>query len=288
MNRTGVLHTERPPAGGPDAGGGTGTAPRVGAYEAPAVARAVRILFVLQQQGEGLGVSEIARQAGIGKGPCFAILKTLQARDAVAFDPVRKRYHLGAALVRLAAAVVRRRAPLDAAHRDLERLALEVRLTCFVSVPYTSDQWILGAAAVSGTRVRTAIQIGLPIHALSGGNGKALMAWRPRAEVEQVVRTLGLQPYTRRTITEVPAFLRALERTRRLGYAEAFGEYEDGVNVLAAPIFDGAGEVVMILKVLGTESQLPPRRAPEVGCRLRRSAARITRAIGGSYPPVPA
>jgi DNA-binding IclR family transcriptional regulator len=54
--------------------------------------------------------------------------------------------------------------------------------------------------------------------------------------------------------------------------------------VLAAPIFDAAGTVVMILKAIGAESELPVRRAPEVGRRVRRSAERITHAIGGAYP----
>ena len=73
-------------------------------YRAPAVDRAFQILFLLQARAEGLGVSEIARQLHIGKGPCFAILKTLEAAEAIAREPSRKRYRLGAALIRLGSA----------------------------------------------------------------------------------------------------------------------------------------------------------------------------------------
>jgi len=256
-------------------------------YRAPAVDRAFRILFLLQRCGDGLGVSEIARQLGIGKGPCFALLKTLEANDAVVCDRSRKVYRLGAALVRLGGAVSHHRQYLEVARPEMERLAGEVRLSCFVSMPYGADRWVSVVAAESAGRGRTTIELGHCLPALSAANGKALLAWRPREVVEDTVRRMGLPCSSPRSITDLPTFLRALERTRQAGYAESFGEFEEGVNVLAAPIFDSADDVVMILKIIAAESQLPPRRAPEVGRRLRRTAEKITTAIGGVYPRTP-
>jgi DNA-binding IclR family transcriptional regulator len=253
-------------------------------YRAPAVDRAFRILFLLRGRPDGLGVSEIARGIGIGKGPCFALLKTLEANEAVVCDRSRKVYHLGAALVRLGVAVSPHRQHLEVARREMERLALEVRLSCFVSVPYGLDRWISVAAAESTARVRTTIELGHCLPTLSAANGKALLAWRPRAAAEEMIRALGLPSTSPRAITDPAAFMRALERTRQIGYAESFGEFDVGVNVLAGPIFDASGEVVMILKTIGSETELPARRAPEVGRRLRRAVERITAAIGGTFP----
>jgi DNA-binding IclR family transcriptional regulator len=253
-------------------------------YRAPAVDRAFRILFLLQGRPDGLGVSEIARRVGIGKGPCFALLKTLEANEAVVCDRSRKRYHLGAALVRLGVAVSPHRQYLEVARREMERLSADLRLSCFVSAPYGVDRWISVAAVESTARVRTTIELGHCLPALSAANGKALLAWRPRAVAEETVRALGLPNTSPRAITDPVAFMRALERTRQIGYAESFGEFDVGVNVLAAPVFDAAGEVVMILKTIGSETELSVRRAPEIGRRLRRSAERITAAIGGTFP----
>jgi IclR family acetate operon transcriptional repressor len=258
--------------------------PRRPASRAPAVDRALRVLFLLQTTPEGLGVSEIARRMGIGKGPCHAILKTLEASEVVVCDGARKRYGLGAALLRLGGAVSRHRQYLALAVRAMEPLAAEVDLACSLAAPHGGGQWISVARVQSGRRVRTLLEVGHLMHALSGANGKALLAWRPRAEAEAMARALGLPRYTARSITDVPTYLRELERCRQLGYAENFGEYEDGVSTVAAPIFDATGEVIMILKAVGTESQLTPRRAADVGRRVREVAEAVTNEIGGGYP----
>lgn len=254
------------------------------AYRAPAVDRAFQILSLLQSHADGLGVSEIARKVGIGKGPCFAILKTLEAAEAVVCERTRKLYRLGAALIRLGSAASGQHWYLEIARGEMARLAEEIRHTCFLVAPYGADEVIAVARAEISDGIGITVELGLHAHRLSATNGKVLLAWRPRAEAEEVVRRLGLPRCSPRSITDPQAFRRALERTRRLGYAEAQGEFVLGVNCVAAPIFDASGQVVLILKAIGAETQLTLRRMRECGRRVRRSADAVTAELGGRIP----
>jgi DNA-binding IclR family transcriptional regulator len=253
-------------------------------YRAPAVSRALQVLSLLERDGDGLGVSDIARHLQIGKGPCFAILKALEAGEMVVCDRKRKAYRLGAALVRLGTAAAGRQKYVEVARRAMERVAAEIGLACFLSAPYGSDEFVVVAKAESPEKVKITLDLGEHFHALGGAHGKALLAWQGREAVDRAIRELGLPRYTSSSITVPDQLRQALERTRRLGYAESYGEYMLGVNSVAAPIFNDRGEVLLILKTIGAESQLPPRKMREFGRRIRRGAEDVTAALGGQYP----
>ncbi|WP_163467789.1 helix-turn-helix domain-containing protein, partial [Klebsiella michiganensis] len=57
----------------------------------PAVDRSVRILRLLQRRQQAT-VTEVAQGVGIGASACYAILKTLQHHNIVAFDERAKTY----------------------------------------------------------------------------------------------------------------------------------------------------------------------------------------------------
>jgi IclR family acetate operon transcriptional repressor len=251
------------------------------------VDRAFQILSLLQAHDEGLGVSEIARKVGIGKGPCFGILKTLETVEAVVCERSRKLYRLGAALVRLGSAASGQPWFLELARSEMARIAQEIQLTCFLVAPYGEDEVIAVARSQFSSGVTITVELGQHAHRLSAGNGKALLAWRPRVEADIVVRRLGLPRLTPRSITDPHAFRRELERTRRLGYAETHGEFVLGVNGVSAPIFDATGDAVLILKAIGAQSQLTPRRMRECGRRIRRAAESVTAQLGGRWPRLP-
>lgn len=270
--------------GGPRGKGAADTTSEaVSSYRAPAVGRALQILFLLESNDDGMGVSDIARHLGIGKSPCFTILKTLEASEVVSFDRRRKLYRLGAALVRLGNAAFGRRQYIEVARLAMERVAADIDLACFLSAPYGSDEFIVVAKAESPEKVKITLNLGEHFHALGGAHGKALLAWRPREAVDHALRELGLPRYTSSSIADVEAFRRALERTRRLGYAESYGEYMLGVNSVAAPIFNASADVVLILKTIGSESQLR-RRMRDVGKLIHRAAEAVTIQLGGRYP----
>jgi DNA-binding IclR family transcriptional regulator len=109
------------------------------------------------------------------------------------------------------------------------------------------------------------------------------MAALAEREVLRIVRR-GLVSYTERTITELEPLLEELARIRRRGYATAMGEYELGLNAVAAPVHDARGNVVAAVDIWGPAFRLTPRRIPELAAQARETAAAISMRLGGPGP----
>jgi DNA-binding IclR family transcriptional regulator len=107
------------------------------------------------------------------------------------------------------------------------------------------------------------------------------MAALAEREVLRIVRK-GLHPYTERTITELEPLLEELARIRRRGYATGIGEYESGLNAVAAPVRDARGQVVAAVDVWGPAFRLTPRRIPELAAHVREAGAAISQRLGGA------
>jgi DNA-binding IclR family transcriptional regulator len=253
-------------------------------YQVPAVRRAFDILSLLSRSDRDLHVSEIASLMKISKGPCFSILKTLERSEAVLFDGGQKTYRLGAGLVRLGEAALGKNPNVEAARPEIENLARKIGLACLLSAPYGSNDFIIVAKAETSKNVKVTLDVGQYFPALGGAQGGALLAWQQPHRIDDAIVRLGLPKHTSKSITDIEEFKQRLKRARRIGYAESYGEYMIGVNSVAAPIFNHAGEVVLILKTLGTSEALNKRRMAELGKLVRKSAETITLKIGGRYP----
>ena len=89
----------------------------------------------------------------------------------------------------------------------------------------------------------------LPIHCT--GLGKTILAYMPETRVKQIVREQGLKPFTSKTIVSLPELFKELSHIRERGYAVDDGEIMEGLRCIAAPIFDGKGQVKYALSVSG-------------------------------------
>jgi DNA-binding IclR family transcriptional regulator len=103
----------------------------------------------------------------------------------------------------------------------------------------------------------------------------------PEREILRLVKG-GLDRYTERTITELEPLLEELARIRRRGYATAFGEFEPGLNAVAAPVHDARGQVVAAVDVWGPAFRITPNRIPELIQQVRASAAAVSVRLGGT------
>jgi DNA-binding IclR family transcriptional regulator len=85
-----------------------------------------------------------------------------------------------------------------------------------------------------------------------------------------------------RTIVELEPLLEQLARIRRRGYATAIGEYELGLNAVAAPVHDPRGNAIAAVDIRGPAFRLTPRRNPELATQVREAAAAISIRLGGT------
>ena len=67
--------------------------------EAGLVRRTIWLLRAVAAHPEGVGLSEVAREAGIPKATCYRVLTVLERESWLTLDPITRRYRVSLGLV---------------------------------------------------------------------------------------------------------------------------------------------------------------------------------------------
>jgi DNA-binding IclR family transcriptional regulator len=244
------------------------------------VDRAAALLLALgESQGEA-GVTELARRLGLHKSTASRLLATLQKRGLVEQDEETGKYRLGLVIIRLAERAERTLDLRGIAMPELERLARLTHETTGLGI-LDGDSLLTVAQADGPNLIAVGDWTGRSTPLQCVASGKVLLSSVAEREVLRIVRR-GLVSYTERTITELEPLLEELARIRRRGYATALGEFEMGLNAVAAPVHDARGNVIAAVDIWGPAFRLTPRRIPELAAQAREAAAAISVRLGGT------
>ena len=250
-----------------------------GAYRAPAVARALKILRLLGASSAPLGVSEIARAIGASKGSVYGVLQALREEGAVE-GVGDKKLRLGPLVDQLAARRQGERTLVEVCRPYLERLATQSGQTALLGIPERTRLRI--DAAVEGTGgLRVGAVPGSRIPLLAGATGKVLMAWGAAAIPEAPPR------FTAGSPTDAESLRREVERTRREGVALDRGEYLQGLAAVAAPLLGDGDRLLGVLYAVGFLDELIPSDLESLAEGVRTAARAASRELSESLPGSP-
>jgi DNA-binding IclR family transcriptional regulator len=248
-------------------------------YEIESVAKAVRVLRALAERDGGTGVSDLARDLGIGKASTFRLLHTLKELGLVSQDAATKRYGLGPELVVLGQAASEAVDFRRVARPLMQQLTAHAGMPSYLNVPGARDVVCLEhVPSLAGIDLYGRAGHTMPYHACP--SGLVLLAFGPDDRLERAV-SLGLRRYARKTITNRRRLLATLREVRSRGYASATDDLEDGVTSVAAPICDVQGTVVGALGLAGF-SHLFEGRLEGLIEHVEQTAAEIS--AGGRRP----
>lgn len=249
------------------------------------VDRAISVLEILARRGEA-GVSEVAAEIDVHKSTAFRLLGALEGRGLVEQATDRGKYRLGFGLIPLAGAVSDRLDVTRQGRPVCERLATELGET--INVAVLQEGWAVNVdQALGPSTVSTHNWIGrlTPLHCTS--SGKILLAHLPAPRRAALLAASGMEQLTSYTVTAAPGLDAELADVRARGYAVAVEEYEVGLNAVAAPVFDRAGEVVAALSVSGPSYRLTEERMTGLITPLTAGAAEISTRMGWFSRPGP-
>ena len=246
------------------------------------VARAVALLKAFSDDQPEMGLSELARAAGLNKTTAFRLLSALENEGLVSHNTPGGAYRLGPEAIALGARALRATDLRAAARPELEALARETGETADLEVLDGADVlvveevhggFVLGSLLWVGTR--------WPAHATS--TGKAILAFLPEAESNAVLRgARRLAAPTPETISDRDALRAELARVRELGYATAIEELEANYAAVGAPVFDHEGRVAGAISLGGPLARLTPERILGLAMLVRSAAQRVSKRLGYS------
>jgi IclR family transcriptional regulator, acetate operon repressor len=234
-----------------------------------------RAFDVLGALADGpLGVTDVAHRSGLPKSTAARLLATLTGEGAVEQVPGDASYRLGPRLATLAAGLTPIRSLAAVARPTLEELAAASGEAAGLSVPEGDlVHYIDQVATPNPVSVRDWTGTRAPLHAVS--SGQVLLAFRMPAAVNRYV-SRPLDGFTPRTLVDPDAVRGRLHAIRRVGYAWAIEEFDEGISSVAAPIADASGEVVAALHVHGPSYRFPPIGRDDVlAAMVVAAAARI-------------
>jgi DNA-binding IclR family transcriptional regulator len=242
------------------------------------VAMAFRILEYLVEQRGGVGVTAVATALGTSKSRAHRHLRTLVETGYIVQSPESEKYRVGSRLVTLGRAVAEN-FDLATLARD-EMRALRDALGQSVVISRTEGATAVVLATLPG---REAIEIAVKSGAIMASHctaqGKLALA-HAEPGLREGVLVSRLDMRTPHTITSPAALRKELARIKARGWAVAPGESLVGVNALAAPIFEGGGQIVGAIAILGSIQFIEAE--PEAGQvrQVRQAAARISAQLG--------
>lgn len=251
------------------------TAPKT--QSVPALERALLILEYLARSQHGATLSQLTRKLGLPKSTSHALLVTFERCGYAVRDEATARYRLGTRVYALANMALSGISLRDQAAPFLYKLMQETGLTVHLAILEQGEAVLIDRVEPAGTpKVATWVgrRMGLHCTAL----GKALIAYLPEGEVDELVRRQGLLRHNENTIASMRRLRTACEAVQQAGYSIDDEEEEIGIRCIGAPVFNWRQEAIAAISISGTTAQL--ENVPALAAIVKQTALAISRHLG--------
>lgn len=207
------------------------------------VIRTVAVLRHLADHPEGRSLVDVAGAIGAPLPTLHRLMTVLVAEEFVARSPDTKRYSLGPGAVSLNRGV---RRVEDVARAHMSELSAVTQETVFLTEMV--GHRAVCTALVDGSRpLRLSVRVGqeVPVHAAA--SARAILAFLPPRDVEDVLSSHQLTRYTDDTPHTIGAVKEHLSEVARRGFDVCDQELDLNVVAISAPVRSHTGEVTASL-----------------------------------------
>jgi DNA-binding IclR family transcriptional regulator len=259
--------------------------PKKPPYKVQVLDRAINILEFIGKQSTGeAGLPELSAAMKLHKTTTHRIAHVLESRGLLRRGLDSNRYRLGLHLYDLGCQALDHVNIRDEARPLMTRVAFDVGETVHLALLDRAE--VLYIERIEAQRSLTmGSKLGARNPIYCTALGKAILAYLPENEVDQILAASRMEARTRNTITNVLALKRELERIRDRGYAIDDEEIEDGVRCIAAPILNASNRAVAAVSVSGPSSRITPDRFQLIGKTMLKAAQELSTRIGRQAAP---
>jgi DNA-binding IclR family transcriptional regulator len=249
-------------------------------YNVPNLVRAFQLLEFMAREPQGWSITELSERLGFPKNSVFRICRSMHEMGYL--TQTGRTYFLSPKLLALGYAALGEQNLVEKALDIMRDLRDEVNETTLFGTLFGSEGVTL-EQVVSNQSIKFVIDVGHRFSLHTAAPGKAILAFLPEKERDHIVDQLNFKKYTANTITSRRAFLRVLEQVVENGWAVDNCERLDGVNCVAAPVFNFRNMPVAALWVTGPDFRMPPSGFGKIGKIVQKHALRISQRFG--YDP---
>jgi len=246
--------------------------------------RALTLIEHMAEAGRPVTISELSENAGLKISTVHRLLNTLLNRGYVEQDRETNKYQLGLKLLDVANNIFSYTDIRGIARPFLSELVDRCNETANLAIlDGTEIVYIDQIESQNYIIVKMFAQVGNrgPVHCTA--SGKILLAYLPEKELDHLLSRIELKQFTGQTITEPEALKKELLKARKQGYALDWGEMEEHVRCIAAPIFNYENRAVASIGVSGPDTRITKEYIKkELACTIKDVAARASTRMGYS------
>lgn len=235
------------------------------------VERTLDLLITLEQAGQPVRLTDLARSAGIHKATPQRLLQILERRGLV--DKERNHFRIGLITVPLAYAFFLENDLTKAALPVLQDLAQASEETASLFVRLGFHRVVV--QRIEGLRpLRYVVPVGqwLPLHI---SIGKVLAAAMTEEDLNRYLDQTGEMRLATGQVRSRAELLAELEQVRTQGYAVARSERSIGIVSVAAPVLGPDGTTLAAIAVIGPAERVTEGRVEQLPMEVRRAAQAV-------------
>jgi IclR family transcriptional regulator, mhp operon transcriptional activator len=222
--------------------------------------RTIAVLRALNLRNRA-SVAELSKSTGISRPALYRILETLRDAGYVSVDLRRQHYCLTMLVRTLAEGFSDEDWVIQVARPVLRTLQREVLWPVDLSTFMNNYMWIRETTRHSSPMTVDRGVFGLRFPMLRAATGRVYLAFCPATERKQILRNIIQSAEPDSELIAKPADVTAeLDRTRRLGYGQRYGEPPLDTGAIAVPIIR-RGRVLGCITLTFMASALRPEEA---------------------------
>jgi IclR family transcriptional regulator, KDG regulon repressor len=243
------------------------------------VEKALKILNVLTDRYDGISTGELSEELGLSMPTASRLLNVLAQNDFVRKSPIGRKYVLGKSALDMGRFAYRhigaQLIPIASPYLKVLRDAIEESAMLEV---LAGDNSMIIARASGPNVVSISVKTGtmIPTHVSAGS--KVILAFSAPEVVDGVLKT-DLARYTPKTITDPDVFKKRLKEIKRKGVALAFGEYNEDVWAMAAPVFNNDKTVVAAVAISMPQYRARHHKQSVLISQLKATAEKISKEL---------
>ncbi|HKV38016.1 MAG TPA: IclR family transcriptional regulator [Blastocatellia bacterium] len=244
--------------------------------------KVLKIFDVLQRHPFGVDLKTISAEAGVNKSTAYRFLTHLEREGYLMRDDAGA-YMLGVKLLQLGARENHRSLLQQVAGPVVRELWKTTEETVNVGV-LDGGQVLYVSVLESPHAFRLVSKIGMrrPLH--STALGKALLAFLPAEDRENLLSSISFPVLTPHTLTSLTQLRAELEKVRAGGHALDDEENVLGARCIGAAVLNARGESVAAISLSGPITRLGGDKVAVFALAVQNAARAIAARLGFNHP----
>ena len=240
------------------------------------LAKSLGVLSCFTTEHSVWGVTELAEQMGVGKSNIHNIVSTFTAMGYLRRLP-DGRYTLGFKMLEYAFVINQNLGYPRAVYDLLVKASQQTGEIIYFGIPYGTRVlylYVVHPKDRMGVRPYREI-LGETAYYYCTGIGKAMLAAMPKEKWEEHIGE-ERPKYQPNTITELPAIIEELRRTRERGYAVDNMERDPNIRCVGVPVYSSSGELVAGISASGPAVTMTDKKLLECAGILQNTASQMS------------